>query len=57
LEREFNLWYYGHGVSIEDLRRLDARKLDWYYGRLFKQLSDERDEIESLSKQSKLKSV
>jgi len=50
LEREFSLWYYGHGTSIEDLRKLDSRKLEWYYRRLYKQLSDERDEIENLTK-------
>lgn len=41
MEREFDLRYYG-GFSIDDLRRIGARKIAWFHGRL-------RDELEKSS--------
>ena len=44
LEREFRLSYYVPGFGKGDLRNTDSRELEWFYGRLIKQMSDEEEE-------------
>jgi len=47
LERDFNLCYHGN-FTLDAIRKTDSRELEWFYGRLIKQIQDEN---ESRSKQ------
>jgi len=41
LEREFRLCYMVPGFTLGDLRNTGSRMLDWFDGRLNKQIQDE----------------
>lgn len=45
LEREFDLKFYGH-FSIQELRAMDAKKIDWFHGTLSRKLSDGNGQVE-----------
>jgi len=45
LEREFRLCYRVPGFTLRDLRNTGARMLDWFDGRLQKQLQDEAERM------------
>jgi hypothetical protein len=42
LEREFLLKYHGN-FSIEEIRNMDAKKIEWFFSRLAKQKQDEKN--------------
>jgi len=50
LEREFRLCYHVPGFTLSDLRNADSRELEWFQGRLTKQLQDEEEEFKKLRK-------
>jgi len=45
LEKEFRLCYYISGFTLEDVRNMDLRERDWFYGRLIQQFKDEEEQI------------
>jgi len=39
------LCYYISGFTLEDVRNMDLRERDWFYGRLIQQFKDEEEQI------------
>jgi len=48
LERDFQLCKHIPGFNLTGLRETSIRILDWYFGRLLKDIQDEQTEMEEM---------